>query len=70
MKRQGGKAMKEFVCGSLVPGCDFVARHGETAEVIRKTVEHLRTSHGRSDINETTIEAIRSRIETASVQKA
>ena len=34
--------MKEFHCGSLVPGCDWHTRHDEEAEVMRRAVEHMR----------------------------
>jgi predicted small metal-binding protein len=54
--------MKEFHCGSLVPGCDWHTRHDEEAEVIRRATEHLRQAHGETIIRESMIEAIRSRI--------
>jgi predicted small metal-binding protein len=62
----GGKRrnpMKEFHCGSLVPGCDWHTRADEEAEVMRRAVEHMRETHGETVIRETMIEAIRSRIE-------
>jgi len=55
--------MKEFHCGSLVPGCDWHTRHEEEAEVMRRAVAHMRETHGEDTIRETMIEAIRSRIE-------
>ncbi|MER9330670.1 DUF1059 domain-containing protein [Mesorhizobium sp. M0488] len=57
--------MKEFHCGSLVPGCDWHTRAEEEAEVMRRAVEHMRETHGETTIRETMIEAIRSRIEKA-----
>lgn len=54
--------MKEFHCGTLVPGCDWRTRHAEEAEVMRRAVEHLRDTHGETVIRETMVEAIRSRI--------
>jgi predicted small metal-binding protein len=65
---QGGKRrnpMKEFHCGSLVPGCDWHTRAEEEAEIMRRAVEHMRETHGETIIRETMIEAIRSRIEKA-----
>ena len=38
--------MKEFHCGSLVPGCDWHTRHEEEAEIMRRAVEHMREIHG------------------------
>lgn len=55
--------MKEFQCGSLVPGCDWHTRHQDEAEVMRRAVEHMRETHGETIIRETMIDAIRSRIE-------
>lgn len=57
--------MKEFHCGSLVPGCEWHTRHEEEAEVIRRAVEHMREVHGETIIRESMLEAIRSRITEA-----
>ncbi len=54
--------MKQFHCGTLVPGCDWQARHEEEAEIIRRAVEHMRNTHGETIIRESMIEAIRARI--------
>ena len=54
--------MKEFHCGTLVPGCDWHTRAEDEAEVMRRAVEHLREVHGETIIRESMIEAIRSRI--------
>jgi predicted small metal-binding protein len=62
-KARKGKPMKEFQCGSLVPGCDWHTRADEEAEVMRRAVEHMRETHGETIIRETMIEAIRSRIQ-------
>jgi predicted small metal-binding protein len=56
-------AMKEFFCGTLVPGCEWHTRAEEEAEVMRRAVEHMRETHGETTIRETMIEAIRSRIQ-------
>ncbi|MDP3898545.1 MAG: DUF1059 domain-containing protein [Mesorhizobium sp.] len=55
--------MKEFHCGSLVPGCDWHTRNEQEAEVMRRAVDHMRQAHGETVIRETMIDAIRSRIE-------
>lgn len=57
------KPMKEYHCGSLVPGCSWHTRHDDEAEIMRRAVDHLRATHGETIIRETMIEAIRSRIE-------
>jgi predicted small metal-binding protein len=56
--------MKEFHCGTLVPGCDWHTRHQEEAEVMRRSVEHMRQAHGEDTIRESMVDAIRSRITT------
>jgi predicted small metal-binding protein len=55
--------MKQFYCGSLVPGCDWHTRAEEEAEVMRRAVAHMRETHGEEIIRETMVEAIRSRVE-------
>lgn len=54
--------MKQFECGSLVPGCPWHTRAEEEAEVVRRAVEHLRTAHGETVIRETMVDAIKARI--------
>ena len=58
--------MKEYFCGSLVPGCDWHTRHEEEAEVMRRAVDHMRQIHGETIIRESLIDAIRSRIQNSS----
>ncbi|WEZ82925.1 DUF1059 domain-containing protein [Rhizobium sp. 32-5/1] len=54
--------MRLFECGSLVPGCDWHTRADSDAEVIRRTVEHMKQTHGETTIRETMIENIRARV--------
>jgi predicted small metal-binding protein len=54
--------MKTFECGSLVPGCDWHTRAEEEAEVVRRAVDHLRTTHGEEIIRPTMVDNIKSRI--------
>lgn len=54
--------MKQFECGSLVPGCAWHTRAEEEAEVVRRTVEHMRTAHGETIIRENMVENIKARI--------
>ena len=55
--------MKEFQCGTLVPGCDWHTRHEDEAEIVRRAVDHLRVTHGEAMIRERMVEAIKARIE-------
>jgi predicted small metal-binding protein len=54
--------MKQFECGSLVPGCPWHTRAEEEAEVVRRAVDHMRTAHGETTIRETMVENIKARI--------
>ncbi|MCM2398876.1 DUF1059 domain-containing protein [Rhizobium sp. S95] len=54
--------MKQFECGSLVPGCAWHTRAKEEAEVVHRAVEHLRTAHGETVIRENMVENIKARI--------
>jgi predicted small metal-binding protein len=54
--------MRLFECGTLVPGCQWHTRAEEDAEVVRRTVEHMRTAHGEETIRENMIENIKARI--------
>jgi predicted small metal-binding protein len=54
--------MKEFHCGTLVPGCDWHTRHEDDAEIIRRASEHLRVTHGETMIREKMVDAIKARI--------
>ena len=54
--------MKEFQCGTLVPGCDWHTRHDDEAEIVRRAAEHLRVTHGETMIREKMVEAIKARI--------
>ncbi|MGL3604909.1 DUF1059 domain-containing protein [Rhizobium sp. G187] len=54
--------MKKFQCGTLVPGCDWHTRADDEAEVVRRTVEHLRITHGEEVIRPSMIDHIKTRI--------
>jgi len=46
----------------LVPGCPWHTRAEEEAEVVRRSVGHMRTAHGETIIRETMVENIKARI--------
>lgn len=54
--------MRLFECGSLVPGCDWHTRADSDAEIVRRAVEHLKSTHGETLIRENMIENIKARI--------
>ena len=54
--------MRLFECGSLVPGCAWHTRSGSDAEVVRRAVDHLKTTHGETVIREAMVDHIKQRI--------
>lgn len=54
--------MRLFECGSLVPGCAWHTRADDDAEVVRRAVEHMRTTHGETLIRESMVDHIKERI--------
>ena len=53
---------KELRCNDIMPGCDFVARGEDEAEVLSKAAEHAREKHGLNEIDEETANQIRGQI--------
>lgn len=54
--------MKTFQCGSLVPGCDWHTRADSEAEIVSRTIDHLRESHGETTIRPSIVEQIKARM--------
>ncbi|MBO9628063.1 MAG: DUF1059 domain-containing protein [Shinella sp.] len=54
--------MRLFECGSLVPGCEWHTRASDDAEIVRRTVEHMRSAHGETMIRESMVDHIKQRI--------
>lgn len=57
--------MKQFDCGSMVPGCPWHSRAETEAELVRRAIEHLRQAHGETIIRESTVDHIKERITQA-----
>ena len=62
--------MKTFQCGSLVPGCAWETTAEDEAEVVRRTVDHLRNAHGETTIRESMVDNIKQRIHDDAPRKA
>lgn len=54
--------MKQFECGSLVPGCRWHTEAEDGAEIVRRAAEHLRTAHDESVIRSNMVEQIKARV--------
>ena len=55
--------MKTFACGTLVPGCTWHTSAEETAEIVRRAAEHLRTAHEEEQVRPNLVEQIKARVE-------
>ncbi|MCJ8509502.1 DUF1059 domain-containing protein [Rhizobium lemnae] len=62
--------MRQFECGTLVPGCDWHTRADQDAEIVRRAVDHMRTTHGETVIRETMVEHIKERIRDERAESA
>jgi predicted small metal-binding protein len=57
-------AVKHYDC--LVPGCNWHTDGTDSAEIVRRAAEHLRTVHDESEVRPAMVERIKERIvETA-----
>jgi len=54
--------MKQFECGTLVPGCTWHTQAEDSAEVVRRAADHLRTAHGETEVRPSMIERIKERV--------
>ncbi|GIL02122.1 MAG: small metal-binding protein [Alphaproteobacteria bacterium] len=54
--------MRTFQCGTLVPGCEWETSAEDDAEIVRRTVEHLRSAHGETIVRESMVDNIKKRI--------
>ena len=54
--------MKTYECGSLVPGCEWHTRADDEAEIVRRASEHLKLTHGETEIRPEMISRIKERI--------
>ena len=57
--------MKQFECGTLVPGCTWHTEAEDGAEVVRRAAEHLRNVHGEQSVRPEMIERIKERTHEA-----
>ena len=52
--------MKQYDC--LVPGCSWHTEAEDTAEIVRRAAEHLRTVHDETVVRPEMVERIKERI--------
>lgn len=54
--------MKQYKCGTLVPGCSWHTEAEDEAEVVRRAAEHLRSAHGEEMVRPEMVSRIKERI--------
>lgn len=57
--------MKQFECGTLVPGCTWHTEAESDAEVVRRAADHLRNVHGEQIVRPDMIARIKERTHEA-----
>jgi predicted small metal-binding protein len=50
--------MKQFKCGDVVPGCQWVTRNEDEAELLDEIHVHARDVHGMDEVPPEVVEAI------------
>jgi len=52
--------MKQFRCGDVVPGCEWVTRNEDEAELFAEIHSHARDTHGMDEVPPEVVAAIQS----------
>jgi predicted small metal-binding protein len=55
--------MKHYDC--LVPGCNWHTEAGDSAEIVRRAAEHLRSVHDEAVVRPEMIERVKKRVQDA-----
>lgn len=50
--------MKQFKCGDVVPGCQWVTRSDDEKELFEQIHSHARDAHGMDEVPPEVVEAI------------
>ena len=54
--------MKQFNCGDVVPGCQWVTRREDDEELWSDISAHAREAHGMDEVPPDVVDAIRDKI--------
>jgi predicted small metal-binding protein len=54
--------MKQFACGTVVPGCDGVVTGETEDDVLAAAAQHAASAHGMSEVPDEVVAAIRAGI--------
>jgi predicted small metal-binding protein len=50
--------MKQFKCGDVVPGCEWVTRNEDEQELFADITVHARDTHGMDEVPPEVVDAI------------
>ena len=50
--------MKQFRCGDVVPGCEWVARNEDEQQLFEEIHTHARDTHGMDEVPPEVLDAI------------
>jgi len=56
--------MKEFRCGTLVPGCDAAFKSETEDEILQHIAAHARDEHGMDEVPPEVVDRIRAALTT------
>jgi predicted small metal-binding protein len=54
--------MKQFACGTVVPGCDKTFEGADEDVVLAQVAEHARRDHGMDEVPAVVVEQVRANI--------
>ena len=57
--------MKQFSCGSVVPGCTATFRAPDEAGILTQVAAHAKADHGMAEVPPAVVQAVREHITTA-----
>jgi predicted small metal-binding protein len=58
----GGTQMKEFRCGTIVPGCTTVFEGESESAILDQIADHARDAHGMHEVPPEVVDSIRANI--------
>jgi predicted small metal-binding protein len=56
--------VKELRCGTVMPGCNFVARGATEEEVLKKAAEHAKDKHNVRELTPDLVVRVKAAIRT------
>lgn len=54
--------MKQFACGTVVPGCTATFEGDDEGKILEQVAEHAREDHGMTEVPQSVVEQVRKNI--------